>query len=29
MDEVKLDASGFLKSNEEVIEMLNVSKDAW
>ena len=29
MDEVKLDASEFLKSNEEVMEMLNISKDAW
>ena len=29
MDKAKLDASGCLKSNEEVMEMLNVSKDAW
>ena len=28
-DEVKLNAGGCLKSNEEVMEMLNVSKDAW
>ena len=29
VDEAKLDASGCLKSNEEVMEMVNVSKDTW